>query len=179
MIAKFWDEQDGGFYFTSSDHEELITRTKDYLDNATPSGNSVAAAALLKLGLLTHEQDYSNRGATILRSLHSAMSRYPSAFGYMLGALDFYLSEPKEIALIGNLDSHEIRSFVEEIYSRYLPNKVVAACEPEDLKAPDAIGVLAGRTTIDGKATAYVCREYVCLEPATTVEELATRIEEK
>jgi len=178
MIAKFWDEQDGGFYFTSSDHEELITRTKDYLDNATPSGNSVAAAALLKLGLLTHEQDYSNRGATILHSLHSAMSRYPSAFGYMLGALDFYLSEPKEIALVGKLDSHEIRSFIEEIYSRYLPNKVVAACEPGDLEAADAISLLTGRTAIDGNATAYVCRDYVCLEPATTVEDFASRLAE-
>jgi len=178
MIAKFWDEQDGGFYFTSSDHEELITRTKDHLDNATPSGNSVAAAALLKLGLLTHEQDYSNRAATILRSLHSAMSRYPSAFGYMLGALDFYLSEPKEIALIGKLDSHEIRSFVEEIYSRYIPNKVIAASEPGDERAPMEIKLLMDRSVVGGQATAYVCRNYACLQPATKIEDFASRLEE-
>ncbi len=178
MIEKFWDEQDGGFYFTSSDHEELITRTKDYFDNATPSGNSVAATALLKLGLLTQEQEYSHHSATILRALRPAMSRYPSAFGYLLGALDFYLSEPKEIAIIGKLDSHEVRSFTEEVYSRYLPNKVVAACEPGDEQAASQIKLLVGRSAIEGKATAYVCRNYTCLEPATMVEELAARLEE-
>ncbi|MEK6408755.1 MAG: thioredoxin domain-containing protein [Acidobacteriota bacterium] len=178
MIARFWDEQDGGFYFTSSDHEELITRTKDYFDNATPSGNSVSAIALLKLGLLTQGQEYSRCAVTILRAMRPAMSRYPSAFGYMLGALDFYLSEPKEIAIAGKLDSHEVRSFVEEIHSRYLPNKVVAACEPGAEGAASEIQLLMGRTAIDGKATAYVCRNYTCLKPATTVEELAARLEE-
>ena len=178
MIAQFWDEQDGGFYFTSSDHEELITRTKDYFDNATPSGNSVAAAVLLKLGLLTQEPDYTRRAVTVLRTMRPAMSRYPSAFGYMLSALDFYLSEPKEIAIVGTLDSHEVRSFVEEIYSRYIPNKIVAASEPNDEHAASAITLLAGRSAIHGQATAYVCRNYTCLEPATTVEELAARLEE-
>src|SRR6185295_16953614 len=177
MISRFWDEQDGGFYFTSSDHEELITRTKDYFDNATPSGNSVSAMALLKLGLLTQEQNYSRCAVTILRALRPAMSRYPSAFGYMLSALDFYLSEPKEIALVGALDSHEARSFVEEIYSRYIPNKIIAGCEPGDEQAADAIRLLVGRSAINGDTTAYVCRNYMCLEPTTKVEELASRLE--
>jgi uncharacterized protein YyaL (SSP411 family) len=178
MIARFWDEPDGGFYFTSSDHEELITRTKDYFDNATPSGNSVASMALLKLGLLTQDQEYSRRALSILRSLRPAMSRYPGAFGYMLSATDFYLSEPKEIAIVGRLDSHEVRSFVEEIYSRYLPNKVVAACEPGDSGVTSEIKLLTGRTPVEGKATAYVCRNYMCLAPATTVEQLANRLED-
>ena len=178
MIARFWDEQDGGFYFTSSDHEKLITRTKDYFDNATPSGNSVAVMALLKLGLLTQHQEYSRRAVAILRSLRPAISRYPSAFGYMLCGMDFYLSEPKEIAIVGRIDSHDVRSFVEEIYSRYLPNKVVAACEPGDKAAAEAIKLLMERPAIDSKATAYVCRNYTCLAPATTAEALASRLEE-
>ena len=178
MIAVFWDEQDGGFYFTSSDHEELLTRTKDYFDNATPSGNSVAAMTLLKLGLLTQEPDYSRRAVAILRALRSAITRYPSAFGYMLSALDFYLSEPKEIAFVGGIDSHEVRSFGEVVYSRYLPNKVVAACESGDDAAAAAIKLLMGRPAIDSKPTAYVCRNYTCLAPATTVEELTARLEE-
>ena len=178
MIARFWDEQEGGFYFTSVDHEALITRTKDYFDNATPSGNSVAAMALLKLGVLTRQQDYTRRAVAILRALRPAMSRYPSAFGYMLSGLDFYLSEPKEIAIVGRIDSHEARSFGEEIYSRYLPNKVVAACEPGDEAASAAIKLLAGRNAIDSKATAYVCRNYTCLAPATTAEEFGARLDE-
>lgn len=178
MIARFWDAQDSGFYFTSSDHEELITRTKDYFDNATPSGNSVSAMTLLKLGLLTQEQEYTRCAVTMLRALRPTMVRYPSAFGYMLSALDFYLSEPKEIAMVGKLDSHEARSFVEEIYSRYIPNKVVAASEPGDDAAAAEIELLVGRSAIEGKATAYVCRNYTCLEPATTVEVFAARLEE-
>ena len=106
------------------------------------------------------------------------MSQYPGAFGYMLSATDFYLSEPKEIAIVGKLDSHEVRSFVEEIYSRYLPNKVVAACEPGNNGVTSEIQLLTGRTPVEGKATAYVCRNYTCLAPATTVEELANRLED-
>jgi uncharacterized protein len=178
MIAQFWDEQEGGFYFTSSDHEELITRTKDYFDNATPSGNSVAAAVLLKLGVLTQKHEYTNHALTVLRTMRPAMSRYPSAFGYMLSALDFYLSEPKEIAIVGNLDSHEVRSFIEEIYSRYIPNKVLAGCEPNDAHAALEIVLLAERSAIGGQATAYLCRNYTCLKPSTTVEEFSARLEE-
>ena len=178
MITHFWDDQEGGFYFTSSDHEELITRTKDYFDNATPSGNSVAALALLKLALLTEEHDYSRRAAIILRALRQTMSRYPSAFGYVLRAMDFYLAEPKEIALVGALDSHEIRSFVKEIYAGYIPNKVVAASEPLNEEAPSEIRLLAGRVAVDNKATAYVCRNYACLAPATSAEDLSLRLKE-
>jgi len=178
MITQFWDEQEGGFYFTSSDHEELITRTKDYFDSATPSGNSVAAVVLLKLGVLTSNRDYTNRAVTVLRAMRPAMSRYPSAFGYTLSALDFYLSEPKEIAMVGKLDSHEVRAFVEEVYSRYIPNKVVAAAEPNDERAASEIALLADRRAINGQATVYVCRNYTCLEPATTVEQFAARLEE-
>ena len=178
MIARFWDAQGSGFYFTSSDHEELITRTKDYFDNATPSGNSVSAMALLKLGLLTQEPEYTRCAVAMLRALRPVMVRYPSAFGYMLSALDFYLSEPKEIAMVGKLDSHELRSFVEEIYSRYIPNKVVAASEPGDDAAASEIALLVARSAIEGKATAYVCRNYTCLAPATSTEELDLRLDE-
>jgi len=178
MIVKFWDSEEGGFFFTSDDHEELIARTKDYFDNATPSGNSVAAIALLKIGLLTGEAEYQRFAAMILRTMRQAMSRYPSAFGYLLCALDFYLSEPKEIALIGQVDSHEMRTLVEEIHSRYIPNKVVTAAEAEDEHAAETIKLLAGRPMVNGHTTAYVCRNYTCLAPATTTDELAERLDE-
>jgi hypothetical protein len=176
MTAQFWDDADVGFFFTSSDHEKLITRTKDYFDNAMPSGNSAAAMVLLKLGLLTQEHDYQQRAAGTLRSVRQAMVRYASGFGYMLCALDCYLSESKEIAIVGPTDSHEVRLFIEEIYSRFLPNKVVAAAEPGDEHAVEAIKLLAGRTPVGGQATTYVCRDYICLAPATTPQELADRL---
>jgi uncharacterized protein YyaL (SSP411 family) len=178
MIERFWDEADSGFFFTSSDHEELITRTKDYFDNAIPSGNSSASIALLKLHLLTQEPRYMRCAADILRAMKQTMTKYPSAFGYLMCVLDFYLSEPKEIAIIGSPDSHEVRLYIEEIYSRYLPNKVVAASLEGENEAAETIKLLMGRKSIDGKPTAYVCRNYTCLAPATSAEELAARLEE-
>jgi uncharacterized protein len=176
MIAQFWDEDHSGFFYTSADHEELIARTKDYFDNATPSGNSVAALALLKLWHLTQNLTYHRSAAAILRTAREPMSRFASAFGYMLSALDFYLSQPKEIALVGNPDSHEIRLFIEQIYARYLPDKVIALAAPDDESR--SIELTKGRPAVDNKPTAYVCREYTCLAPATTPQELAERLAE-
>jgi uncharacterized protein YyaL (SSP411 family) len=178
MIAQFWDEANGGFYFTSEDHEELITRTKDYFDNAIPSGNSVAALSLLKLHLLTAESDYQKFAAMILRTMQKVITRYPSAFGYLLCALDFYLSEAKEIAIVGDVDSHEVRLLIEEVYSRFLPNKVVAGCAAGDVEAMAAIPLLSDRAAVEGQATAYVCRHFTCLAPATTPQQLAERLDE-
>ncbi len=95
MIERFWDDVDGGFYFTGRDHEPLITRTKDFYDNATPSGNSVAADVLLRLSLLLNESDYRRRAGRILRTNGRAVARFPSAFGHLLGALDFLLLSTK------------------------------------------------------------------------------------
>ena len=91
MIAEFWDDEEGGFFFTGDSHEQLIVRAKDFFDNATPSGNSVAADVLLRLGALTNNQDYQRRATTILRLTANGMLRYPSGFGRLLCALDFYL----------------------------------------------------------------------------------------
>jgi uncharacterized protein YyaL (SSP411 family) len=178
MIEQFWDEEEEGFFFTSADHEELITRTKDYFDNAIPSGNSVAALVLQKLSLLTAETSYQTYALSILRNTKQFMSRYPNAFGFMLSSLDFYLSEPKEIAIAGSADSHEVRLFLEAIYSRFLPNKVVAAAESNDPAAVEAIKLLAEKTAIDDKPTVYVCRNYTCLAPVTTAEQLEERLRE-
>ena len=176
MIQLFWDDQEGGFFFTSSDHEELITRTKDYFDNAIPSGNSVAALALQRLSILTGNTSYQGYALTILRTVRQLVSQYPTAFGYMLCAMDFYLSDVKEIALVGDAESHEIRLFIEEIYSRFIPNKVVALQKAEEPDAATIIKLLEGKTAIEDKPTAYVCRNYTCLAPVTTSAELAERL---
>ena len=178
MIEHFWDESDAGFFFTSNDHEELITRMKEFFDNATPSGNSVASLALLKLSLLTGDDKYQRRAVAVLRMMREVMERFPSAFGYMLGGLDFYLSEPKEIAIIGDPSSHEVRSFLQTIYSRFFPNKVVALDDGNSGAAAESIMLLKEKRAVGGKATAYVCRNYACLSPAVSDEELAARLVE-
>jgi uncharacterized protein YyaL (SSP411 family) len=177
MIEQFWDDAVGGFFFTSNDHESLITRTKEFFDNATPSGNSVAALVLQQLALLTGDQTYQQLAMTIMRMMKQVIGRYPNAFGYVLCAIDLYLSDCKEIAIIGNPESHEVRELLEEIYRGYLPNKVVAGVRPSG--AQNGVPrLLEGRGLVDGKPAVYVCRNYTCLAPATTPEELSARLKE-
>jgi uncharacterized protein len=176
MIDEFWDDEEGGFFFTGRSHETLIVRSKDFFDNATPSGNSVAAQVLLRIGLLTDNSDYQRRAATLFRVTASALRRYPSGFGRMLCALDFYLGTPKEIAIIGAAASQELRSLVNEIWRPYLPNKVVAQAPPGDTSPAALIALLRDRPQLHGTATAYVCEHFVCREPATTPAELAAQL---
>jgi uncharacterized protein YyaL (SSP411 family) len=176
MIVQFWDDQEGGFFFTGKSHEDLIVRSKDFFDNATPSGNSVAADVLLRMGLLTHNSDYQRRAATILRLTAAGMRRYAAGFGRMLGALDFHLAAPKEIAVVGNSASAEMQSLIREIWRPYLPNKVVAQGKSEDKTESDLIPLLRDRLQVNRKPTAYVCEHFACKTAATTPGELAAQL---
>jgi uncharacterized protein YyaL (SSP411 family) len=176
MIKEFWDEQDGGFFYTGNSHEELIVRSKDLFDNATPSGNSVAVDVLLRLGLLCDNANYQRRAATILRLTASMMRRYPAGFGRMLCALDFHLGRPKEIAVIAAGDSEQARLLMNEIWRPYLANKVVAKIAPEDTHAASVIRLLRDRPQVGDKPTVYVCENFTCSQPVTDPGELATQL---
>ena len=171
MIEEFWDEQNGGFFFTGKSHEDLIVRSKDYFDNATPSGNSVAAIALLRLAILTGKDNYRNLATAVLREIGETARRYPSGFGYALSAADFLLSTPKEIAIVGK-DRAEIDPLLREAWRRYLPNKVVAPGF-----GGENIPLLEARPLKDGKATAYVCVHYACQQPVNEVVELGGQLQ--
>ena len=171
MLTHFWDEKDGGFFATSSDHEALIQRPKDWDDNATPSGNSVAVEVLLKLALLDGTSENRQRAAEILRKLAPVMEQHPYGFARVLCALDFYLSTPKEIAIVGDFDDEATRALIQEVYTTYLPNKIIALGGQRNVDA-SSTPLLEGKTRVDGKPTAYVCENYACNAPVTTPEEL-------
>ncbi|HEY8460992.1 MAG TPA: thioredoxin domain-containing protein, partial [Blastocatellia bacterium] len=177
MIAQFWDAEDGGFFFTSADHEKLITRSKDFYDNAIPSGNSVAAFALTRLALFTGEDRYRSLAETILRLMKQSMMRAPSAFGRLLSALDLFLGPAYEIAIVGDPEAPETRAMVDAVFKRYLPNKVVAFAPEADSKASETIKLLEGRGRINGQTTAYVCRNFYCQAPQTRAEDLARALD--
>jgi uncharacterized protein YyaL (SSP411 family) len=176
MIDEFWDGEEGGFFYTGKSHEELIVRSKDFLDNATPSGNSVAAEVLLCLASLTANEVYVRKAVTIFRLLRDPMERYASAFGRLLGALDYYLSTPKEIAIVGPPDGSETRSLLREVWNRYLPNKVVAQTSGDDSRVIEAVPLLRDRLMVEGHATAYVCEHYTCQQPTISATELARQL---
>jgi len=175
MVEEFWDEEGGGFFYNGRSGEKLIVRNKDYFDNATPSGNSVAAEALLRLSVLTGNEDYRRKAVNVLRLVRDAVERYPSAFGYALGAIDFYLSTPQEIVIVG--EPEQARPLLREVWTRYLPNKVVVLPSGDTEAAAGRVPLLQDRRAQSGGATAYVCESYTCLQPVNTAEELAAQLE--
>ncbi|MDX6693813.1 MAG: uncharacterized protein QOF02_1416 [Blastocatellia bacterium] len=179
MNTEFWDEQEGGYFYTGQSHEELIVRSKDFMDNATPSGNSVAAEVLLKLAVLTGNEDYSRRAVNIFRLLRASLTRYPTAFGRLLAALDFHLSSPKEIAIIGPRGDAQTQALVREVWKEYLPNKVLAQADEHETRAAEIVPLLRERSMTRGTATAFVCENYTCQQPVTTAEELAAQLRDE
>ena len=167
MITEFWDDDNGGFFFTSNDHEELIVRNKDFYDNATPSGNSVAADVLLRLAKLLADEKYERFGVTVLRLTAAQLRRHPQGFGRGLSAMEFHLGDTKEIVVIGEKGNELER----RVLGGYLPDAVIViSSDPEaDL---EMIPLLKDRGMVDGQATAYICENFVCLQPVTTVEDL-------
>jgi uncharacterized protein len=177
MNELFWDEERRAFYDTPADHEELVTRPRDVYDNATPSGNSVAVEVMLRLALLLDRNDYRERAGEVLEEMGGGMEKIPSAFGRLLAALDFATSGTREIALIGDPEAPGTKALLDTIYTRYLPNKVVAGRAEDDAESAGLIPLLAQRPARDDKATAYVCEGYACQAPTTDPEELARQLD--
>ena len=165
MLERFSDTENGGFFDTSTDHETLITRPKDIFDNATPSGNAVAADVLLRLAVLLDREDYRRAAEGVLRLLREPMARYPLGFARSLNALDFLLSRVREIAIVGSPDQAGTEALLRVVFEPFLPNRVVAG-------GSAAIPLLEAREMREGRATAYVCEHYVCQAPTTDPDQL-------
>ena len=173
MIAEFADAEHGGFFYTGKSHEALIARQRDFLDNATPSGNAMAATALLRLGALTGRDDLAEAGRKTLEAVQVVMEKAPMAAGQSLAALDFLLAAPRELAIIAGGDPDEYRAAIEAVYSRFLPHKVVAPATAEQASALAAtVPLLADRPARDGRTTTYICERFACREPIVGVEAL-------
>jgi len=173
MIDKFWDKTAGCFYFTPSDHEELIHRPRELYDNVMPSGNSAATFALLRLQRLTANSDWSHHAIDTLKKMGHLMSQHPSAFCHMLCALDYYLSPLQEIAVAGEPNDINSQNLLRQIFHQFLPNKVVV-CGTDD-----RLALLKERPQINGQSTAYVCINSVCLPPVTETKKLESLLERR
>ena len=178
IVAQFADEEGGGFFDTSADHEALLTRPKDLYDNATPSGTSMAVETLLRLSELTGEAAYRERAERVLAALAGPMGQHPTAFGHLLCALDFAVGPVKEVALVGDPAATETQALVHTVFARFLPNKVVALRTPgaPGEAAALAIPLLAERPEQAGKPTAYVCQQFTCQLPVTDPQALAEQL---
>jgi uncharacterized protein YyaL (SSP411 family) len=176
MLREFWDERDGGFFFTGKSHEQLISRTKPIFDASIPSGNAMATQLLLRLNHFTGKNQYRASAEKILRAYYDAMESQPFGFAHMLCALDLYLQGAKEIVIVGNPAEQGVQELIAEINSIYLPNKAVQTVSP-GASLTEISPLLEGKTALDGKPTAYVCENFTCSTPVTSASELRALLE--
>jgi uncharacterized protein YyaL (SSP411 family) len=170
MVAHFADAAQGGFYFTSDDHEQLIVRSKPSFDGSIPSGNSVAVQNLLRLSALAGRSDYLERAEASLRLFADAMQQQPFGYANMLAGLDWYADGPREIVLIGRDDDPAAGALLQRVRGVYLPNRTLSFVTPGHdavLPAP-----LQGKSQVADQPTVYVCHRMTCSLPVTSWEAL-------
>jgi uncharacterized protein YyaL (SSP411 family) len=173
MLDEFHDAAEGGFFYTGRSHEALVARQKDLYDNATPSGNAMAATALVRLAALTGRADLEELGRSTLQAVQIVMDRAPAASGQSLVALDVLLATAREYAVVAGTDARDFRAALEAIADRFEPSKVIApAPGPVSPALAQLVPLLADRPAIDGQVTIYVCEKFACQAPVVGLEAL-------
>jgi uncharacterized protein YyaL (SSP411 family) len=179
MIARFADPERGGFFSTSTDHEQLIARRKDLGDHPIPSGNSSAALGLLRLAALTGENDYEQQAAGVLRLLQPVAIRHPDAFGHLLQALDFHLEPTREVALVApagdDNPAERLGDLAAVVRSGYRPRLVLAG----GAEGTDRPELMRERSAVDDRPAAYVCERFTCQAPVTQPDDLRRELDGK
>jgi uncharacterized protein YyaL (SSP411 family) len=177
----FWDPKGKGFRLTALDAENLIAVTKEVYDGAVPSGNSVATLVLLKLGRLTMKGALGKRADENLRYFSSLIDGQPTAYPFMLQALDFAIGPTREVVLSGPLEDPTMARMRRAVDGRFLPRTLVA----HRPAGKDAAGIVAlvpfveGQIPLEGRPTAYVCENYSCSLPTTDPAKVASLLESK
>lgn len=172
-LEHFWDKNDGGFFFTADDSEQLLVRSKKLYGGAIPSGNAVAALNLGRLYRMTNQSTYEHRCIETLRAFGGRIEEHPAAFPQAMLAVDFLLGPTREIVIVGKPDSTDVKRMAAAVQRPFLPRQVVLF-RPVD--GGDEISRLAPYTSElvaeSGVATAYVCENFACRLPVTQVDDL-------
>jgi uncharacterized protein len=175
MVAHFADPN-GGFFDTRNDHETLLVRPKDIQDNATPSGNGLAAMALLQLAAYGDRATWRSVAEGMLAGLQNMLVRYPTSFAQWLSATDFAVGPAREVAIIGDFNNTGTRELIRALWNRYRPRLITAiSSHPPGSGSP---ALLADRPLISGQPTAYVCQSFVCLQPVNSPDEMEMQLED-
>ena len=167
VLEKFYDSEQGGFFYTADDHEKLIARTKDLHDSSVPSGNSMAATALLRLGRLCGRGDYLETAEETLQLATGIMENSPSAAGQMLIALDMHLGPMPEIVVLGDAANGDTRDALAELRRRFAPNRVLAcrrSTEDSDGSSP-LQAIFEGKSAAGQEPTVFLCENFTCQAP--------------
>ena len=162
-IELFGDAERGGFFLTPEHGERLVARQKTFDDHPTPSGNSMLAFVLLRLARIYGDAELERRAVGVFRLVRGALPRAPQAFGHALSALDLHFSPPRELAILGSVESEVARAALEP----FDPNTVVA------IGPAEGVPLLEGKGLVDGKPAVYVCENFACHAPVTAVENMS------
>jgi uncharacterized protein len=176
MIQRFLDREGGGFFFTSDDHERLLTRPKPLFDGSTPSGNSEAVFALLRLHTYLGEEAYLRAAERAIKLFGGLMMRQPMGFVHMLEAVDLYNRGAREIVLVGDPASAQFKEWRERIGLLYLPNRAFFAINPAAPAGGFVPEAARDKTQVNGALTAYVCRDFTCSPPQTSLAGLEAEL---
>jgi uncharacterized protein YyaL (SSP411 family) len=173
LLRDFADVERGGFYYTRENQQHLIARTKDFTDASVPSGNGMAATALLGLGRLTGRGDYLDAATNTLRAAGESMRRMPTATGQVLLALDFLLGPAHELVLMC-----PTADVLASVRKRFLPSKVLASrSDGKSYQSGYLAGLFAGKETQDGQPVLYACRDFVCESPAVGTQAISAKLD--
>lgn len=180
MIDDFWDTENSGFFMSSKDGEQLLVRSKTAYDSAIPSGNSVAAMILQRLGRITGNTEWIDMSYKIFATFADDINRSPNGFGAMLSAYIFANNSPKEVIIVGDGNSDRTIELLSAIQSEYFPNKVLIFKDLSDKQ--NQLSRIADWTmeyrTIDGKPTVYICKNYTCNQPTTDIQTALKQLQE-
>jgi uncharacterized protein YyaL (SSP411 family) len=173
-LRDFWDDEQGGFYFTAQSSEKVLVRSKEIYDGAVPSGNSVAILVLLRLARMTGRSEFEEKAWQTARAFGRTVRESPAAYTQMMVGLDFAVGPSFEVVISGNLEAQDTRAMLDALRSRFIPNKVILL--RPDVPGGGEIARLAAftqsQTSLDGKATAYVCQNFRCNLPTTDIAEM-------
>jgi uncharacterized protein YyaL (SSP411 family) len=177
---RFWDEEHGGFFFTADDNEELLVRQKEVYDGAIPSGNSTAADNAIRLARLTSDTEYLQGADHVFAAFSNEANRLPSAHSHLMSALQRGAGPSLEVVIAGELDAEDTKALVATVRGTYLPHAAVLLIPSGEQGA--AVRRLApfaeSYETVDGKAAAYVCRDFTCQLPTTDPSKLRELLQE-
>jgi len=180
MLNHFEDKDRGGFFFTADDHEQLIARNKDLHDASVPSGNAMAATALLRLGKLCGKTEYLDAAARTLTVARPTMERVPTAVGQMLIALDLYLGPSSELVLIAGTDENSNQKSIAALQEVFLPRAVTAYRNPSAMtktaQSRPLDPLFTGRETVAAEPTLYICQNFTCQAPIAGVAQIESAI---
>ena len=163
----FWDQKQGGYFTTSGQDRSILLRTREAYDGVEPSPNSVAAMNLLRLWQITDQKTYKDKADKTLAAFGPSLEQRPEAMPYTMSALGFSLAKPRQIVIAGAPGAEDTRALLRLVWLRYIPNRVLLLADGADGQKQLAHWVpsLATVTRKQGRATAYICENYICNLP--------------